>query len=410
MFGIVLERIKVNNSTNLILLIKKQIENNNPIIINVPNSVLFYSVMYKDTNIKRINHSFIINGYDDDKKIFYIRENTINSEVLSILTSSQPFSSYCLTYDMLEEIYNQTFFVLNNKKEIDNFLQYMAEIQKINTEQLIIKYLNYSIDYFSFHKDLLCNEIEELLNGKKYDTFYYNEQFRRTNVHSLKPVFDLIEKLLPIEYVDNFKNISNEYLIFREKVINILAKNSIRSLKINNKLFEKILLDLQLYNQKIGSFCKKIIYKDNMYNKGIKIICNDAYVTSDSEAKIGTKIFLSKNILSELKVNNNVNFWMSESKYRHHWLKIDFRKDININKIVIEHRANIKHITRTYQIWISMDDNNWKLIINIKNNKEVFNEYNFKNNIILRYFKIYIIEPNNGIDNCARLSKIDFYQ
>jgi len=410
LFGLKLKNIKVLESATLISLIIEKIDCENPVIINTPNSVLFYSIMYKNSDVKRMNHSFIINGYDDSRDIFYIRENTINSDVLSILTSSQPFSEYYLTYNMLEDIYNETYAVLDNKREIDSFFQFMTCKEEVSIDKLIIEFINYCIEYFNNNKDLLYIEIEQMLNGKKYDSLYLNEQFRRTTVHSFKPVFDEIKKLLPLEFVSDFINFTNDYLKLREKIVNIIAKNSIKNSKINENYLTKILYDLNSYNKKIGLFCKKIIYKENMYYKNLKIICDDAIVTADSEYIIGSKIFFSKSVLSELKVDNYFNFWMSDTKTRKHWIKIDFNRNIDVNKIVIEHRTNIKYITKDYKILISIDGKKWISIVNVKNNKEVFNEYNFENKISFRFFKMNIYEPNNGIDNFARISKIDFYQ
>ena len=82
---------------------------------------------------------------------------------------------------------------------------------------------------------------------------------------------------------------------------------------------------------------------------------------------------------------------------------------MHINKIVIAHLTNIKCITKNYKLSISLDGKKWKSIMSVKNNNEVFNEFNFKNAISFRFFKININEPNSGIDNYARISKIDFF-
>lgn len=115
-FELGLSTTTVSDSGELISLIKQKINDKNPVLVNVPNSVLFYSIMYKNPNINKLNHSFIINGYDDEREVFYIRENSINTELLSILTSSQPFSEFYLTYDMMKKIYYDTKEILADKK------------------------------------------------------------------------------------------------------------------------------------------------------------------------------------------------------------------------------------------------------------------------------------------------------
>ncbi len=409
LFGLKLENRRISNSTNLISLIKEKIDCENPIIINVPDSVLFYSIMYKDPNTRRMNHSFIINGYDDSKNIFYIRENCINSGVLSILTSSQPFSEYCITYNMLEDIYNKTNELLENKDEINKFFQFMICEKEINIDNLIIKFINDCINSFDSSKDLFYNIIEQIQDENKYDLVFSNEQFRRTMIHSLKAVFDEIKKLLPTEYISDFIKLSNDYLKHREKIVNIISKNVIKNSKINKDSLKVFLDDLNSYNKKIALFCKKINYKENVQHNKVKNLLDGVIVTADSERLDDGRLYPAKNVLSELRVNNHFNYWISDDSTRKHWLKIEFNRVVHINKIVIAHLTNIKCITKNYKLSISLDGKKWKSIMSVKNNNEVFNEFNFKNAISFRFFKININEPNSGIDNYARISKIDFF-
>lgn len=408
LFGLSLQNHQILDSDNLISIIQEKIDLENPIIINVPNSVLFYSIMYKNPNIKRVNHSFIINGYDDSKKIFYIRENSINTSVLSTLTPSQPFSEYYLTYDMLMDIYIQTINVLDDKKEIDSFFQFMTFKKNVDIHEIILKFINCCITFFISNKDLLCTEITKILNTKKYDSLYFNEQFRRTTIHSFKPTFDVIKKILPFEYISDFMKLTNDYLRFREKIVNTLAKYALKGIKINDNYLKKILIDLNSYNKKIGLFCKKNIHKKNMYYNKNKVIYENIIVTADSEYTNVSKTFFANNVLFEQKVNNNLNFWMSNAETKRHWIKFYFNKKVHINKIIIEHRANIKHITKDYKLLISQDGAKWVSIINVKNNNEVHTEYNFKTKLNFVFFKIIIEKPNNGIDNFARISRVSF--
>lgn len=93
-FELGLSTTTVSDSGELISLIKQKINDKNPVLVNVPNSVLFYSIMYKNPNINKLNHSFIINGYDDEREVFYIRENSINTELLSILHHHNHFQNF----------------------------------------------------------------------------------------------------------------------------------------------------------------------------------------------------------------------------------------------------------------------------------------------------------------------------
>lgn len=100
---------------------------------------------------------------------------------------------------------------------------------------------------------------------------------------------------------------------------------------------------------------------------------------------------------------------MSKNDSREHWIKIDFNKKITVKKIIIKHRKNIKYITKDFELMVSIDNIKWQKLINVEKNNEVFNEFNLKKPISFRYFMMKINEPNNGIDNCARISNVDFF-
>ena len=169
----------------------------------------------------------------------------------------------------------------------------------------------------------------------------------------------------------------------------------------------QILNQLKKFNIEISLYCKKItnINKDNE----VRLSYKNVIVTADSEFIIGHKVFSCRNILSQLKVNNHFNFWMSKNDSREHWIKIDFNKKITVKKIIIKHRKNIKYITKDFELMVSIDNIKWQKLINVEKNNEVFNEFNLKKPISFRYFMMKINEPNNGIDNCARISNVDFF-
>lgn len=406
-FELELSTMTVSDSSALISLIKQKINDRNPVLVNVPNSVLFYSIMYKNPNVTKLNHSFIINGYDDEREVFFIRENSINTELLSILTPSQPFSEYFLTYDMMEKIYYDTKEILSDKKSLNFFFQFIYQKKLKNINEVYKTFVNYCIECFSNINDLLYKEIEKLLITKTYSLIYSNEQFRRTTIHSMRVLCEQIKALLPIDEIYEFTILHNDYIKFREKNVNVLAKNSIKESIFNEDYFLQILNQLKKFNTEISLYCKKITNINK--NTEVRLSYKNVIVTADSEFIDGNKAFGCRNILSHIKVNNNLNFWMSKNDSREHWIKIDFNKRITVQKIIIEHKKNIKYITKDFELMVSMDDIKWQTVINVEKNNEVFNEFNFKKPISFRYFMIKINEPNNGIDNCARVSNIDFF-
>ncbi|HNZ77242.1 MAG TPA: discoidin domain-containing protein [Bacteroidales bacterium] len=408
-FGLEFINENIENPKDLINKIKQKIDFEHPIIINVPNSVLFYSIMYKNETVKSFNHSIIINGYDENLEVIYIRENSINTEVLSQLTLSQPFSKYILTNTMIENIFIEMK-KLFSKDEIEkNFFNYIVQKNKIDIIDIKTRLVQEILLCFGEREDILTKELDKTIIRKYYHNYYRTEEFRRIILHSFKPLFDEIRKMLTNETTNEFDLVVNSYIRFKESIVNMLAKNSFKSAKVNEKKIKQIKATLKEYHINIYQLLSSKIGKnENLHNK-YNLIKGDVQITSDSELVRGTKIFNVKNILTNSRSNDNLHFWISDNTMERHWVTIDFLKKININKIVIKHRPNVKYITKNYRLLYSLDGTNWEVFKNVKNNNYVVNEFLFNKKIEFRYFKIIITKANDGIDYSARIQKIEFY-
>lgn len=407
--GLELINENIENSKDLIKKIKQRIDFEQPIIINVPNSILFYSIMYKNETVKSFNHSLIINGYDENLEVIYIRENSINTEVLSQLTLSQPFSKYVLTNTMIENIFIEMW-KLFSKDEIEkNFFNYIVQKNKIDIADIKMRLVQEILLCFGEREDILTNELDKTIIRKYYHDYYRTEEFRRLILHSFKPLFDEIRKMLTAENTNEFDFIVNSYIRFKENIVNMLAKNSFKSAKVNEEKIEQIKFKLKEHHIKIFKFLSSNIEKNKNLHSKHNLIRGDVHITSDSELVRGTKIFSVKNILTDSRSNDNLHFWISDNIMRSHWVKLDFLKKVYINKIVIKHRSNVKYITKNYKLLYSLDEINWKVLKNIKNNNYVVNEFLFNEKIEFKYFKIVITKANDGIDYSARIQKIEFY-
>lgn len=404
--GLKLVNFKISDTKLLIDSIMEKIDLEQPVIINVPNSVLFYSIMYKNKEINYLNHSFIINGYDEEKKIFYIRENSINTEVLSLLTYSQPFSAYCITFEMIINIYIETERIINDKSEIDNFFEYLIRVESSSLDSIRKMLLDRVFGELSLKNDVLAKEIDMVLNENYFPKYFNTEQFRRTTIHSLKALFDQLIKNIGEPEVDSVVMHVNKFLILREKIVNVLSKNSIRNSNICVESFKKLQLNLLYQTNVVYNLLKTntCYYDVNKLYKKVEL--NDAVVTCDSEMLFENKIFFSKNVISSIKVNENTNFWMSNRNNSIHWIQISLQKKILIYKIIVEHKLNLKYITKEYNIFYSNDGHKWLHLRKIKNNFEIKNIFNFFDPIEMQYLKIKIIKPNSGIDYSARISNI----
>lgn len=164
------------------------IDNNAPILLSVNYVSLFYSIMYNEINNDEINHNIIIYGYDNEKGLIYIKEKSINNEVLDSLYK-KIFSSYKVTYDMLINFYIKTkkmIKIFDYNKYCLYYIQKVKNIDIINLEKIIIsQFLGALIN----NQDYLINEINQLLYVGKYDSYHHNEQFRRSHYYSLNLLF-----------------------------------------------------------------------------------------------------------------------------------------------------------------------------------------------------------------------------
>lgn len=399
----------IENSKDLIKKIKQRIDSENPIIINVPNSLLFYSIMYKNETVKSFNHSIIINGYDENLEVIYIRENSINTDVLSQLTLSQPFSQYVLTNAMVENIFIEMEKLFSKDEIRKNLFNYIVQKNKVDISEIKLRLVQEILLCFGGRKDILTNELDKMIIRKYYHNYYRTEEFRRLSLHAFKPLFDEIRKMLTDEPANEFDLLVNSYIKFKENIVNMLAKNSFKSVKVNEEKIEQIKLKLKEHHIKIYKMLVSNIGKNENLRNKYNLIKGDVQITSDSELVRGTKTFNAKNVLTDSKCNNNLHFWISYNTIQRHWIMIDFLKTININKIIIKHKSNLKYITKNYKLLYSFDKINWKVFKNVKNNNYVVNEFLFNKKIEFRYFKIVITKPNDGIDYSARIQKIEFY-
>ncbi len=144
--------ISLKNEHTVLNDIIKQIDDGHPLIFYTNTSLLFYCVMYLNDKSKNINHSFIINGYDEEKKLLYIKENVINSDMIRTITDVQPFSSYTFTYDIFLSIFSETKIRFTDK----DLLYYIKKNNDID-KKAIKKML------FSSYLELLNNEKDCLI-------------------------------------------------------------------------------------------------------------------------------------------------------------------------------------------------------------------------------------------------------
>ena len=394
---------------NIISQIKHNIDNHTPTLLAVNHTSLFYSIMYKELNNVGINHNIIIHGYDDEKEILYIKENSINTEILDALCKNKIFSSYKITYDMLINFYTNTKKILK-RLDYNNFcLYYIQKYKDINLSNLKKKIILSFLEALKNSYDSLQNEIGHLDNVCLYNSYYRSEQFRRKNYYSLIPLFDFLKEELFLENETEFQNLKNEFLSLREKIINVLAKYSYLNKKVETKNIKEFQCEIKKISDKLYSYIESKYNNINNINYSVINEVNyiedeETILMSDSEDE---RLVLN-NIRNERSVNNNLSFWKSSENMDQHWIIIDFQKLISINKIIIEHHSFAVYITKHFSIY-GLNDKGWSKLEDIKDNRDNINCFYYKNPEKFSKIKITIEKPNYGIDYAARIKLIKIF-
>ncbi|WP_312107061.1 discoidin domain-containing protein, partial [Lachnoclostridium sp.] len=397
------------STRNIINEYRKQIDQNRPVIFNVKSSALFYSIMYRLKHSG--NHSLIISGYDETRNLTFIRENSINSELISFLIKNRPISLYQLTDDMIIDIFTSSAIIYDNNG-VNNYPSYALsyiekkiDISNKEIEEDIIKCICKSFE----NKDsLLIKKLELMISNNKYDEFFNSEQSRRTYFHSLAPMFDIIESKLTLKNDENYCELKRNYLDIRTVILSyiqkcILKQNEFKRDKIENFINMHKLLDNQLSNVLLNN-------SFNLYYEVYINYCKETIVkiSADSELIMDGIKLSSENVLFESKENRQYDLWVSNGISFNHWMVIDLGIIRKIYKILIEHYNYVNdYITNKFDIYISNDSEHWKFLYGLAENDKVTTFIDLDKPINFRFFKLIIIEPNKGKDLNARIRKIE---
>ena len=103
--GLTLKINKYNSvsTNNVILKIANEIKNGYPVVLVTKYNSLFYNEYYKDFNFKT-NHAIIINGYDDTRDLFTIKDINLIRDISTTYENSDIQFSINITSKMLSDI------------------------------------------------------------------------------------------------------------------------------------------------------------------------------------------------------------------------------------------------------------------------------------------------------------------
>lgn len=391
--------ISLKNEHTVLNDIIKQIDDGHPLIFYTNTSLLFYCVMYLNDKSKNINHSFIINGYDEEKKLLYIKENVINSDMIRTITDVQPFSSYTFTYDIFLSIFSETKIRFTDK----DLLYYIKKNNDIDKKAIKKMLFSSYLELLNNEKDCLIVYLKYVIENGFCPKICYNEQFFRDFYHSYNVIFDFIIENVNMRNIMEFELLRKKIMDHRKNVVLKLAKLSCEN-KVNDlENIKKIYNKTTKINEELNEFLKTNYI--SCKEERMIFTMNDVFITADSAFN---EYFSENNIIKDEFINDKFSFWRSRNIIEKHWIKIDFLNVKKINGIIVEHHRKNGYVTRDYSIYIKSKDK-LKLFKRIKNNTKVINEFVFQNGVELSSIKIIIDNPNLGIDFSARIRKINFF-
>ena len=404
--GLELRHEKITK-TNIVNTIKEKIDKGFPVLLSVCSSSLFFSIVYNNNESQYLGHILLITGYDDEKGIIYIRENSINKEVMAMLTKSNPLLQYQLTYQMLEDIIEKNSIYINDYCEKCFYYMVLKENKKLSLICLelydVLKkcYLKFS--------DGLVNEIEVIIDEQKYNDKILDEQFHRSYRKSLDAIFDILEENSDNVIKQELLKIKEIYLLQRTKVINVLSRNALKNNAVNNEELMILANLLKDENNKLFTF----IHDNCFFTKEEKnqnlLFLKDTIINTDSE-KIGEngEIFSANSFLEKQNMDSGNSFWASDEGGFIHWLVVTFAKKCNISRIIIENSKYRDAMTSDYKLFYSNTGNDWIKIADIIDNQDSVNSYIVDLRDV-KCIKIEITKPNKAFKKMCIIRNLYIY-
>ncbi|NLT02215.1 MAG: hypothetical protein GXY04_06835 [Acholeplasmataceae bacterium] len=383
-FGLKKEKIHTKNN-DLINVIKDNIDKGYPILFLVATNTLFFSISYKKDASKYLRHNLLITGYDDEKEIIYIRENSINKDFYYKIFKSHPFMEYQLTYEMINEIYNKNYILFNEYEK--NCIEIIKKNDNISSYDLKISTYNLLVELLEKKDDQLICKILNMIDNEAYDEKFLKEQYHRNYLQSIYAISIFLYNEFDI---NGYKgDIFEEFLNIRQNIINAITKKVVKNsefdkenlLKFINLLIQNNSLLLDFLKKQNNNKNEKIIENNLLFVTGTSIT-TDSNMVDENGVEYSASCFLYK---QDYIADNN--YWVSKVNDNVHWLKIEFPKIYNVRKISIEYSKYINSICSDYDILYSIDGTSWNLLKSVNNNDKNINEFEF-NNVILKQILI----------------------
>lgn len=386
--------VKKINKFNFLNKICNLIKEGKPVLLYVSSSTIYYLNSYKK-KINFINHSIIIDEFDKKYKLCHIRENSINKEMITMLTSVQPFSDYTIPLNQLKKFYKENLKLFGRGYK-NNCLEFIKKIENKSLENICLSFVEDFNNFFKKENDILLDLLNQIENSNFINDTIYNEQIHRTIIHSMKPMFDFLGDCYNLNN-DDYLNTINEFISSRNIIIKNLCKQKQKGDYVDINKIKELKEKMILCYENISHVMLKASYSCNfdlMRNYVKNIYC-------DSE----NYLFPVINLLNTDDYSVEKSVWKSDNKTEEHWLVIEFMSKCLITNIIIEHGHYEKTITNSFSVWYYSNDNHWEMLDLIENNHLVITHTKC-NNVITDKIKILIDIPNTEYNFVAILRRI----
>lgn len=251
---------KVETENELIQSIKRNIDNNIPVLIPTTYYSLFYSRWtYLDESNRGVPHLLIIDGYDDDKKVFIIRDtlHVAQSEMPKLEPhegyQSVGFFKLQLTESMIIDIWNLSNADLKTdmKHKLITILKDNANPAKLNYESLII-------DFMTNYINKKNKFVDYIQNFNTYITLS-EETIRNHFYKCLNPFFKVFDSALrlmkfDVPVLNEFNKIKNSYLKHRDNTTAVIIKYVIKNKTLKDDKRESIINEILKHDELLMKF------------------------------------------------------------------------------------------------------------------------------------------------------------
>jgi len=390
--GLKMSSDRADSKENFNALIRKKINNNNPVFIVFD----YYNMFFEPDHYlkEHIPHGTIITAYEEDKKRFVLQDGAhMQFEGLYPLYLTED-----IVYDIWEK--SNTYFKQNVANPYYNRIFYITKNDKINP-----KTLPETLEYFLLKGIQKENNLIHIIKENDisvFKGFFEQMNLRRDFYIAHEMMFNVLKKIIETEKIiisnDELNDFIIAYLTSRDAIISKIIKTSLKGKIFDQENILEWTEIIRNFDTKLFDIIQRIV--DQVRENGIINYALNCKTWASSESNYDNIQFLSsKAVNGYIGENDFENIWASNNTDAMHWIIFDLKKKTQIKTLVL---VNFKdNYLEDFMIQGSNDAEFWDDIIIESNNN---NKRNFYRGLALnyRYFRLYITKTSSGDWACLQ--------